>query len=80
MEEVEQRKAIEQACEKANIDCRRIWKPMHQQPLFRNNLYFGVGNSDYLFEYGLCLPSSSNLTDQQFTVIRETILTVFCKF
>lgn len=52
--------------EKANIEVRRLWKPMHQQPIFRDKyLYFGDKFSEHLFERGLCLPSGTamQLTD-----------------
>ena len=36
---------------------------MHQQPIFNDCLSFGGENSEYLFKYGLCLPSGSNMSD-----------------
>lgn len=48
------------------IEVRPIWKPMHLQPIFRDCEYFPHGDfsvSDKLFEYGLCLPSGSNLSN-----------------
>ena len=47
-----------------NIECRPLWKPMHRQPVFWDMPYYGKGVSDHLFERGLCLPSGSNLTDE----------------
>jgi len=47
-----------------NIESRPIWKPMHLQPVFSNCDRVGGEVSEYLFEYGLCLPSGSNLTDE----------------
>lgn len=58
------REDIRLALEKENIESRALWKPMHLQPLYRNSRYYGNGISDKLFEYGLCLPSGSNLTDE----------------
>jgi dTDP-4-amino-4,6-dideoxygalactose transaminase len=57
-----------------NIEARPLWKPMHLQPLYRESLYFGDGVSDNLFDTGLCLPSGSNLTEEQKTRIQETVL------
>lgn len=54
---------IRVALEKENIESRPLWKPMHQQPLYQNYPYYGNTISDWLFKYGLCLPSGSNLTD-----------------
>jgi dTDP-4-amino-4,6-dideoxygalactose transaminase len=47
-----------------NIESRPLWKPMHLQPVFSDALYFGTDVSEKLFENGLCLPSGSNLTDE----------------
>jgi dTDP-4-amino-4,6-dideoxygalactose transaminase len=59
---------IEQMAEEG-IEARRLWKPMHRQPLFIGSDYYphalDRSVSDYLFERGLCLPSGSNLTDAQ---------------
>ncbi|QAS53453.1 DegT/DnrJ/EryC1/StrS family aminotransferase [Halobacillus litoralis] len=50
---------------KENIEARPVWKPMHLQPLFEGVKYFPHDKnnsvSDCLFEYGLCLPSGSNM-------------------
>ncbi|GGF22748.1 putative pyridoxal phosphate-dependent aminotransferase EpsN [Halobacillus andaensis] len=49
-----------------NIEARPVWKPMHLQPLFEGVKYYSHEEensvSDYLFEYGLCLPSGSNMS------------------
>ncbi|NDK57028.1 DegT/DnrJ/EryC1/StrS family aminotransferase [Pontibacter fetidus] len=55
---------VRQELEHDNIETRPLWKPMHQQPLFANYTYHGNGTSDRLFERGLCLPSSSSLTEE----------------
>ena len=59
------REALRLAFEAANIECRPLWKPMHLQPVFEKYAYYGGTVSETLFEKGLCLPSSSNLTDQE---------------
>lgn len=65
------REDIRLALEEQNIECRPLWKPMHQQPLYEDFPYYGQGISDKLFEYGLCLPSGSNLTEKErFRVVR----------
>ena len=53
------------ALEKANIESRPLWKPMHLQPIFQSYPYYGNNISDKLFEKGLCLPSGSNLTEEE---------------
>ena len=46
-----------------DIESRPLWKPMHLQPVFAGNPAVVDGTSQRLFEYGLCLPSGSVLTD-----------------
>ncbi|MFT2010627.1 DegT/DnrJ/EryC1/StrS family aminotransferase [Pontibacter sp. 13R65] len=52
------------ALEAYNIETRLLWKPMHLQPLFKDAPYYGENLSMALFEKGLCLPSSSSLTEE----------------
>ncbi|RZJ28767.1 MAG: pyridoxal phosphate-dependent aminotransferase, partial [Chryseobacterium sp.] len=47
-----------------NIETRPIWKPMHLQPIFKEYQFFGNKISEEFFEQGICLPSGSNLTDE----------------
>ena len=47
-----------------NIESRPLWKPMHLQPIFSQAPYYGGNISEQLFENGLCLPSGSNLTEE----------------
>ena len=51
---------------KNNIEARPIWKPMHLQPVYKDFPFYYKGkipNSTHLFEHGLCLPSGSNLSN-----------------
>lgn len=59
---------------KFNIESRPLWKPMHLQPVFENELYYGNGESEDLFNSGLCMPSGSNMTDDDRERIRQAIL------
>jgi dTDP-4-amino-4,6-dideoxygalactose transaminase len=56
-----------------NIEARPLWKPMHLQPVFKDHPYFGTGISEKLFETGLCLPSGSNMDDEDRNRVVETI-------
>lgn len=47
------------------IESRPLWKPMHMQPIYADTTAFIDGTAEYLFEQGLCLPSSSVLTDAE---------------
>ena len=57
---------------KQNIETRPLWKPMHLQPIFSNCECFNAGVSEELFQKGLCLPSGSNLSQEDLNrVINE---------
>ena len=47
------------------IESRPLWKPMHLQPLFAGTRYIGRGVDARLFDFGLCLPSGSDLSAAQ---------------
>lgn len=61
------------ALEKENIESRPLWKPMHLQPIFANYPYYGENVAEQLFENGLCLPSGSNLTEEDRNRIEKVI-------
>jgi dTDP-4-amino-4,6-dideoxygalactose transaminase len=60
----------------ANIEARPLWKPMHLQPVFAGAPYYGDGLAERLFDRGLCLPSGSNLTNDDFARIAEVVTRV----
>ena len=66
------RETIRLAMANKNIECRPLWKPMHLQPVFQSYPYYGSAVSADLFEKGLCLPSGSNLTDNDLNRVVET--------
>ncbi len=59
------------------IEARRVWKPMHLQPLYKHARVFGGSVSEQIFKSAICLPSGSSLSDseQNFVIskIREII-------
>lgn len=61
-----------------NIESRPLWKPMHLQPVFKNHPKFSDGTSEDLFNRGLCLPSGSNLLEEDLiriiTIIKTPLL------
>jgi len=59
-----------------NIESRPLWKPMHQQPVFKKYLSYTDGTSEDLFNRGLCLPSGSNLTKEDLIRIINIIKTI----
>ena len=56
-----------------NIETRPLWKPMHLQPVFNDCQYYGETVSEELFTAGLCLPSGSNITNDDKNRIYEVI-------
>jgi dTDP-4-amino-4,6-dideoxygalactose transaminase len=58
------REDIRLALLEENIESRPLWKPMHLQPVFKEFPFYGNGTSEKLFKQGLCLPSGSNLTEE----------------
>ena len=59
------------------IESRPLWKPMHLQPVFKNCAYYGEQIAETLFENGLCLPSGSNLTEEDRLRIENSIRKLF---
>ncbi len=67
---------IRLALEEANVESRLLWKPMHMQPVYAGNPFYGDGTSERIFSEGLCLPSGSALSDAQIERVCEAILKV----
>ena len=59
--------------DKAGIESRPLWKPMHKQPVYRNVPAYVNGVSESLFKRGLCLPSGPMVTDEDVELIIRTI-------
>ena len=66
------REELRLALENANIESRPLWKPMHLQPIFEKYSFYGSNISENLFNNGLCLPSGSNLNEEDKIRIRIT--------
>ena len=47
-----------------NIESRPLWKPMHLQPAYKDDLFYGSNVAENLFNNGICLPSGSNLSNR----------------
>jgi dTDP-4-amino-4,6-dideoxygalactose transaminase len=71
------REDLRLAFEAANIESRPLWKPMHLQPVFEHYPYYGGAVAETLFETGLCLPSGSNLSEEDRTRIAAVVKGVF---
>ena len=71
------RETLRLAFEAENIESRPLWKPMHLQPIFKKYPYYGNNVAETVFDNGLCLPSGSNLTEEERGRIAVVIRKVF---
>jgi dTDP-4-amino-4,6-dideoxygalactose transaminase len=67
------REDLRLALEKENIEARPLWKPMHLQPVFESFPSYLNGVSESLFSKGLCLPSDTNMSDNDLDRIKKVI-------
>ncbi len=58
------------------IECSALWRPLHTLPAYANATAIVDGTAEYLFEHGLCLPSSSTLTDAEVDAVIETVVAI----
>lgn len=65
--------ALRMTLDAANIESRPLWKPMHKQPVYRNNPSYINGTSESLFKTGICLPSGPWVTDEHIRYIVKNI-------
>ena len=56
-----------------NIETRPLWKPMHLQPVFKDCPYYGEDVAEDLFNRGLCVPSGSNITNDDKKRINDVV-------
>jgi dTDP-4-amino-4,6-dideoxygalactose transaminase len=72
---------ILETLEKLNAEGRPIWKPMHAQPIYKNNPFVtaeeAVDVGMDIFERGLCLPSDNKMTKEEQDRIIEAVRTCF---
>ena len=67
------RETIRLALANDNIDARPLWKPMHLQPVYQNEHSYCNGISESLFDKGLCLPSGTNMTEEDWGRIFDSL-------
>ena len=65
--------AMRLALDRAGIESRPLWKPMHRQPVYKDCPAYVNGVSEALFKTGLCLPSGPWVTDEEVAYIVEQI-------
>ncbi len=70
--------ALRVALDRANVEARPLWKPMHCQPVYRNAPAYVNGVSEELFHTGICLPAGPYVTDDDVryitNIIKDSIL------
>ena len=67
---------------KYNAEGRPIWKPMHAQPIFKNNAFVSKDGDNNgagmdIFERGLCLPSDIKMTEEEQDMVIEIVKSCF---
>lgn len=65
---------------KYNAEGRPIWKPMHMQPIYKDNVFVKKGEKDVgadIFCRGLCLPSDIKMTPEEQDKIIEIVKSCF---
>ncbi len=55
------------------VEVRRLWKPLHLQPVFKDAPSVVDGTSESLFSRGICLPSGPCVTEDDVMKITEII-------
>ena len=65
--------AMRVALDKAQIEARPVWKPMHKQPCYKEVPAYVNGVSEALFKVGMCLPAGPYVTDDDVNYIVDTI-------
>ena len=65
--------AMRVALDKANIEARPVWKPMHKQPCYKDAPAYVNGVSEAIFKVGMCLPAGPYVTDEDVKYIVDTI-------
>ena len=61
------------ALDKANIEARPVWKPMHKQPCYKDAPAYVNGVSENIFKIGMCLPAGPMVSDDDVRYIVENI-------
>ncbi len=65
--------ALRICLDRAGIEARPLWKPMHKQPVYKNAPAYVNGVSEELFKVGICLPAGPWVTDDHIRYIVDTI-------
>lgn len=67
---------LTKAMDEQNIETRPLWKPLHMQPVYQQARYYGDDVAENLYYRGICLPSGSDLSEDDFLRIFQVFLKV----
>ena len=65
--------ALRVALDRAQIEARPVWKPMHKQPCYKDAPAYLNGVSEAIFKVGMCLPAGPYVSDDDVRYIVDTI-------
>ena len=65
--------AMRMALDKAGIEARPVWKPMHKQPVYKEAPAYVNGVSESIFKVGMCLPAGPYVSDEDVRYIVDSI-------
>lgn len=65
--------ALRVVLDKAGVEARPLWKPMHKQPVYKNAVAYVNGVSEELFKVGMCVPSGPCVSEEEVRYIVDSI-------
>ena len=65
--------AMRIALDRAGVEARPVWKPMHKQPVYADAVVYTNGVSEEIFKVGFCLPAGPYVTDDDVRYIVDCI-------
>ena len=70
--------AMRMALDRAGVEARPVWKPMHRQPVYKDAPAYVNGVSEAIFKVGMCLPAGPYVTDEDVAYIVDCIKKNIC--
>lgn len=58
---------------KEGIECRPLWRPLHQQPVYKDAPYYGECTAEVLFNGGVSFPSGNKVNEEDVAYICSLI-------
>ena len=65
--------AMRMALDRAGVEARPVWKPMHRQPVYKDAPAYVNGVSEAIFKVGMCLPAGPYVTDEDVAYIVDCL-------